>query len=180
MDVDFRPVHLKSLVEPAPNKMATMGDRKKANYFSDLLAWAEYSGVTLSPKAGELLKTDARPPLRVALVAKETGGFRDFHHAAYRARWCEGRDLSDAKVLRDLLEGASLDATEVLCRAEEPNVQDQLDRDTQTAIEQGMFGVPSMMVGDKMFWGNDRFELVRYYLEQQLTNAPQSIGANAD
>jgi 2-hydroxychromene-2-carboxylate isomerase len=29
-----------------------------------------------------------------------------------------------------------------------------------------VFGVPTIFVGDRMFWGNDRFELVRHFLEK--------------
>ena len=42
--------------------------------------------------------------------------------------------------------------------------ENRLDSLTQAAIARGVFGVPTMFVGDEMFWGNDRFELVRHYL----------------
>ena len=42
--------------------------------------------------------------------------------------------------------------------------------ETQTAIERGVFGVPAIFVGDEMFWGNDRFELVRHYLDKEAAS----------
>jgi 2-hydroxychromene-2-carboxylate isomerase len=143
------------------------GSRKRDHYLRDLLSWAEMMGVEMSPKAAELRKTDARPALRAAMVAAEMGRFREFHYPAYRARWSQGRDLSQPEVLAELLEKAGLDADSALARAEAEDVDATLQQRTQDAIDRGAFGVPTMFVGDKMFWGNDRFELVRFYIEKE-------------
>jgi len=143
-----------------------MGPRKQANYIRDLLGWAEFAGVEISPDARDLVKTDARPALRAAMVAGELGRFREFHHPAYAARWCDAQDLSQRDVLASLFEGAGIDPEPALARAESDEVDKQLDAQTKEAIERGVFGVPTLFVGDRMFWGNDRFELVRFYLER--------------
>ncbi len=69
-------------------------------------------------------------------------------------------------MVRSLLQAAGLDADPALERARSDDVGQRLQRDTQEAIERGVFGVPTIFVGDQMFWGNDRFELVRYYLQK--------------
>jgi len=143
-----------------------MGPRKQANYFGDLLHWAELSHVTIDPGVADLRKTDARPPLRVAMVAQEMGRFLEFHHPAYRARWSGARDLSQREELARLVEGAGLDVEAVLARAESQEIDERLDAQTREAIDRGVFGVPTMFVGDEMFWGNDRFELVRFYVQR--------------
>ena len=66
--------------------------------------WAELSGVELTPKARDLMKTDAQPALRAALGAQDLGVFASFHDSAYRARWCDGRDLSQPERLEMVLE----------------------------------------------------------------------------
>ena len=171
MEIDFIPVHLKRLVEPSPKPggLGAMGERKKKNYLNDLLAYADFTGVGLSANARELRKTDAEPPLRAAIVAKAMGGFSDFHHRAYKARWSEGRDMSQRGVLAEVIRESGLDADAVLARADSEEVQAQLDSATEDAIARGVFGVPTLFVGDRMFWGNDRFELVRFYLERGRT-----------
>jgi 2-hydroxychromene-2-carboxylate isomerase len=133
---------------------------------NDLGHWASVSGVTVSPEAGKHRRTDARPALRVALVAKEMGRFAEFHHAAYAARWSEGRDLSQRDTLGALIEAAGMDAEDVLARADSGDIAQQLDKQTREAIERGVFGVPTLFVEGEMFWGNDRFEVVRHYLER--------------
>ena len=110
------------------------------------------------------MKTDTSLALRAALVAKDEGHFHAYHDPMYRARWAEPRDLSKPEVVHSLLGGAGLDADAALSRAESEEFVTRLDMDTKQAIERGVFGVPTIFVEDEMFWGNDRFELVRHYL----------------
>ncbi len=110
------------------------------------------------------MKADTSLALRGALVAKDEGRFGAYHHPMYAARWAEPRDISEPAVVRELLSAAGLDGEAALARAESQEMVDRLARGTQEAIERGVFGVPTIFVGGEMFWGNDRFELVRHYL----------------
>jgi 2-hydroxychromene-2-carboxylate isomerase len=166
VEIDFRPVHLRRLVEPGVGKPPELGPRKQRNYVNDIRHWAELVGAEISPQARTLQRADTQLALRCALVAKDLGRFREFHHPAYRARWAQVRDLSDEAVLGDLLRGAGLDAADVLARAKSPELEQRLTDDTAQAIARGVFGVPTIFVGDEMFWGNDRFELVRFYVQK--------------
>ena len=141
-----------------------LGPRKSADYQNSVRHWAELCGATVAPTARDLARSDTRLALQAALVARDEGHFAEYHHAAYRARWAEPRDLSERDVVRQLLSDAGLDGDAALARAESPELVGRLERDTRDAIDRGVFGVPTLFVGDEMFWGNDRFELVRHYL----------------
>jgi 2-hydroxychromene-2-carboxylate isomerase len=106
--------------------------------------------------------------MQAALVAKDAGRFREFHYPAYRARWAEARDIADVDVVRGLLAGAGLDGDAELKRAQSDETRDRLEADSRHAVELGVFGAPALLVGDKMFWGNDRFELVRYFIQKAM------------
>jgi len=110
------------------------------------------------------MKSDTSLALRGALVAKDEGRFAEYHHPMYQARWADPRDVSDPDTVRQFLSSAGLDGEAALARAESNELTDRLASDTQEAIERGVFGVPTIFVDDEMFWGNDRFELVRHYL----------------
>ncbi len=167
VEVDFRPVHLSSLKEPSAGKAPELGPRKKQNLANDLRHWCELVGVELNPDARGLVGKSTRLALKAALVAKDAGRLGAFHHPAYRARWCEARDLSEREVVGELLEGAGLDAAAALERAESDELERRLDADTQATIERGVFGVPTLLVGDELIWGNDRLELVRFYAQRR-------------
>ena len=68
--------------------------------------------------------------------------------------------------MRSLLAGAGLDADPALERAQSDELRERLDADSRAAGDRGVFGAPTLFVGDEMFWGNGRFELVRYYPEK--------------
>lgn len=165
-EIDFKPVQLRRLREPAAGPAPELGPRKQRNAASDFRHWAELVGAEVAPDARALYRADTALALRCALVAKETPRFRDLHHAIYRARWAEARDVGQESVLREILRGVGLDAAALLARAKAPELEAQLAQETDVAIARGVFGVPTVFVGDEMFWGNDRFELVRFYLQK--------------
>jgi len=120
----------------------------------------------MSPDAKNFMKSDTSLALRGALVAKDEGRFAEYHHPMYGARWADPRDLSEPEVVREFLSSAGLDGDAALARAESDELMNRLKSDTQDAIERGVFGVPTIFVDNEMFWGNDRFELVRHFLER--------------
>jgi 2-hydroxychromene-2-carboxylate isomerase len=155
--IEFRPVYLAALREAEAGPQ-----RKKTNYMNDLRHWREMIGADFGPNITGP-RPDTRLLLQAALVAKDAGRFREFHYPAYRARWAESQDVADRAVVRALLAGAGLDAGAALARAESAELAARLDADTRAATSRGVFGVPTVFVGDEMFWGNDRFELAHWY-----------------
>jgi 2-hydroxychromene-2-carboxylate isomerase len=168
VEIDFRPIHLATLREaPATTKAPAAGERKSRWYASDIQAWSQMTGADLNTDARHLITRPTRLALQGALVAKDAGRFREYHYPAYRARWSEARDVSDRDVVRALLAGAGLEADAALAKAESAELEQRLDRETQDAIALGVFGVPTVVVGERLFWGNDRFELARFFVEKQ-------------
>ncbi len=165
-EVDFRPIHLGTAREPTAGQGPASGERKSRWYASDILAWSELTGANVNLGARDLIKRSTRLALKAAMVAKDEGRFREYHYPAYRARWVEARDLSERDVVRGLLAAAGLDAEAALARAESPELEGRLEGETQEAMGLGVFGVPTVFVGERMFWGNDRFELARFFLEK--------------
>jgi 2-hydroxychromene-2-carboxylate isomerase len=164
--LDFRPVYLAELreKEAGPQSLGGMGERKKKAYMDDMRHWSEMIGADFGNVTGP--RPDTRLLLQAALVAKDEGRLREFHYPAYRARWAEGKDVADPGVVRALLAGAGLDADAALARAQSEALRSRLDADTRAAVAKGVFGVPTVFVGDEMFWGNDRFELARWYAQK--------------
>lgn len=99
---------------------------------------------------------------RVALVATQDSGaepwVESFARAVMTANFAEDRDIGEPAVIADILGRLNLPADELLQRAQaEPNKL-ALRRQTERAVELGLFGAPSFRVGDELFWGNDRLE----------------------
>ena len=161
------------IVEKSPNPLPEgverpgLGPRKTANAANDFRQWAELCGAEVHADARKT-RPSPRLLMQAALVAKDEGHMREFHYPAFRARWAEARDIADPGVVRSLLAGAGLDGEAALARAESEELALRIDRESREAVQRGVFGAPTLFVADEMFWGNDRFELVRYYVQKEL------------
>jgi 2-hydroxychromene-2-carboxylate isomerase len=79
------------------------------------------------------------------------------------AVWAQERNIADAKVLAELLAQAGLNAQR-LEQSYSQAVQERYEANTQQAIDAGVFGAPSYVVGGEIFWGQDRLD----FLERKL------------
>ena len=97
-------------------------------------------------------------PARVAAAATGEPWVPDFVRGVYTANFAEDREISEAAVVGDVLTRIGADAAVWLARAQEPAAKDRLRADTEAAQAIGIFGAPSFVSGDELFWGNDRLE----------------------
>ncbi|RZL63450.1 MAG: 2-hydroxychromene-2-carboxylate isomerase [Variovorax sp.] len=87
--------------------------------------------------------------------------FADYVKAVFTAMWVDGLNLNDAATVGSVLQTAGFDAAAILALANAQATKDQLKATTAEAVERGVFGAPTMFVGDQMFWGQDRLDFVR-------------------
>jgi 2-hydroxychromene-2-carboxylate isomerase len=88
--------------------------------------------------------TAAKPELRDE-VAK----------SIFHAAWVFDQNIADPSVLRSVLG----EHAELLEKASEPTVKNELRQTTEAAINAGAFGAPFFLVGEADYWGNDRLEM---------------------
>lgn len=81
-----------------------------------------------------------------------------FVRAVYTGNFAHDLDISQPDVLASLLGELGVDAQAVLARAVSPEVKQGLREQTESAVQRGIFGAPSFLVGEELFWGNDRLE----------------------
>ena len=98
------------------------------------------------------------PSARVALAGKQDGWCQRFTEEAFRLHWTEGRLIGTDDNLEGALQSLGLDVTEVRQLANSPENKDALKAQTARAVERGIFGAPSFVIGNELFWGDDRLE----------------------
>ncbi len=96
--------------------------------------------------------------MRAAVAADLRGAGRAFLLAALRLGFRDGRDLSDPAAVADAASLAGLEGDELLAAAATPEVKAALRERTDAAVALGVRGVPTVLVGDQAFWGDDRLE----------------------
>jgi 2-hydroxychromene-2-carboxylate isomerase len=97
-------------------------------------------------------------PLRAALVADEQGRQREFAHAAFTKAFVESRSLADLENVRAAASDAGLDADEIAAGIQRGDVKERLKQNTAEALERGVTGIPTVAIGDELFWGDDHLE----------------------
>jgi 2-hydroxychromene-2-carboxylate isomerase len=106
--------------------------------------------------------------LRGALVAQDVHLEDQYNQAVFSAFRTDAVNITDRSALLRHLEAAGLDGSSILKRADEPEYGKRLESNTQTAAERGLFGSPTFIVGDDLFFGNDRLD----FLEARLKETP--------
>ena len=94
---------------------------------------------------------------RTALLALRDPAGPDFCRAVYAAEFGEGRTISDPDLIRGLLEQCGLSPALVDEAGTDPAKAALKDKVAE-AMQLGIFGAPSFVVGDELFWGDDRLE----------------------
>jgi 2-hydroxychromene-2-carboxylate isomerase len=102
-----------------------------------------------------------RPSLiaaRVACVGADAPWGPAFVRAVYQANFAEDREIGEEAVVTSILRALDVDAVAVVARAGTPETKARLRANTDEAVARGIFGAPSFVVGDELFWGGDRLD----------------------
>ncbi len=95
---------------------------------------------------------------RLALIGAEEGWGTAYTKRVFKAQFAEGKDIADLVVLSKILQALDLDAERLMILAQEKETKEKLRLQTEEAAALGIFGAPSFVVGEEMFWGDDRLE----------------------
>lgn len=121
-------------------------ERRAAEYGLPRLRWPER------------WPTSSLQAMRLAVHAKRSGREREFAAAAFRKAFAEGCDLGELEHVLAAAHEAGLDEAEAQAALADPDVKDELRSATDAAHARGVFGVPTVAVGDDLFWGDDRLD----------------------
>ena len=83
-----------------------------------------------------------------------------------RARWAEERDIADPATLAAIATTLGQDAKALAARAADPAIAARYQADTQEAIARQVFGAPTYVYRDELFWGQDRLDFLGRKLAQ--------------
>lgn len=123
-------------------------ERRAAAYGLPPVRWPE-------PWPGDML---AAMRAATAALAIGPGAGRAFMLAALRLGFRDGRDLGSREAIGDAALAAGLDGDALLAATGDPAVKAALRERTDAAVALGVRGVPTVLAGGRLFWGDDRLE----------------------
>lgn len=114
--------------------------------------------ITLQPRH---YPVDRGPASQLVIAAREQGlDAMPLLHAVLRAIWVEDRDIADWPTLQAIATAQGLDGAALVAAAQAPRMARQLVLDSERAIAEGVFGAPTVVLGDERFWGQDRLDFL--------------------
>lgn len=130
---------------------------RKAHRLQELQRWSARLGMPLDIQPAFFPVNPAPASYAIIAAAKVGGGdLAGLVHAYPRAVWAEGRNISADEVVKDILAAHGFDpaiADKYMLMAAETYASN-----LEEAVSRGVFGVPSYVIGDQLFWGQDRLE----------------------
>ncbi len=106
------------------------------------------------------------PIMRGAVAAQQQGILPQYIEAAEVLVWEEGVNLPDPEVFVAGFTAQGLDGAALLEATQDPAVKQGLIDNTNAAVERGVFGLPTLFLGDELFFGKDSLDDLNWLLGQ--------------
>jgi len=168
VEIDWQPFWLYPVRErqelPAP---FPEGSARASYMWRDLERRARHLGIPL--RRPEVYPFRSVRIARIALVGAREGWCAPFTEAAFRLHWTQGVPMTSDENLSAALASAGQDPARVLPLADSEDNKEALKQQADRAIARGIFGSPSFVVDEELFWGDDRLEAA---LEHAVSRQP--------
>lgn len=135
---------------------------KRDYMLKDLQDWARLAGLTIvfPPRVFPVNSVKAMRGC-IWLAQRDTASMLAFARVVFEAYWSREEDISQDAVLAPLCEHVGVVPAEFFDGIGQSAIKDQLRANTDELVRRGGFGSPTMFVGDDMYFGNDRLEVLR-------------------
>ena len=172
------------LVEPKPTLFAgllnSFGHKgpaeippKRIYMFKDCLRTAAQLGVPFAPVFSHPF--NPLPSLRATLLDMDDETRKRLVTKLFHATWAQSRDLGSAELVGEICAEAGV--PNAIERIQDPDIKQRLLDASREALELGVFGVPTMIVDDELFWGTDSFRHLDRYLSGDDPVRPEDVEA---
>jgi 2-hydroxychromene-2-carboxylate isomerase len=136
--------------------------QRQAYRLMELRRWRDHLSIPIhiQPK---FFPADETLSAGCVIALRETAGDQPaikLTHRVLKALWQEEKNPGDPATLAGLISDVGLDADQVMKLGAEPRWAERRVADTKAALDRGVFGAPGYVIGDEIFWGQDRLEFV--------------------
>ncbi len=156
--VDFFSIFPQSGGLPLPKR----APQRQAYRMQELVRWRDHLDIPVNLEP-EFFPSNELPAACCVIALRETVGDMPaikLAHRVLKALWQEQKNPGDPAVLASLIADIGQDPDHLLALGSDPRWADRRLADTRAALERGIFGAPSYVIGDEIFWGQDRLGFV--------------------
>jgi 2-hydroxychromene-2-carboxylate isomerase len=112
------------------------------------------------------LSTDPTPAALVAFAAEQAGLLAPYVERVMWHEWAQGQDIGTTDVLASVAAEIGLPVAAMHSALDDVSYLARLQENWAEAESLGVIGVPSFVVGDQIFWGNDRLDFLEEHLAE--------------
>lgn len=129
----------------------------------DVARWCKRLGLEMNPPPPH---TDPTPAALGSLAAEKKGLLKEYIIEVMKAEWAQGQDIGNTDILLNVAENIGLPGIALQEAFESEEFFNQLQKNKKNAEDLGVIGVPTFVINDQIFWGNDRQDFVHEYLQE--------------
>ncbi len=104
--------------------------------------------------------------MRGMVAYSSVGNIDDYARAGLQMMWEDGKKMDDPGVFVEAFTESGFDGSAILASTQNQVVKDQLIANTQMAVDNGVFGVPTFLVGKELFFGKDHLDELEWWLKR--------------
>ncbi|MDO8283514.1 MAG: 2-hydroxychromene-2-carboxylate isomerase [Rhodoferax sp.] len=157
----YKPMLLGGVFQATGNSSPAMVAAKGRYMTVDLGRFAKRYGVDFKMNPHFPINTLQLMRGVIGMQLRQPARFEAFLGAVFTALWVNGANLNDPAVTAATLVEAGFDPAEVFALVNDADIKAALKANTEEAVARGVFGAPTVFVGDAMFFGQDRLDFVR-------------------
>ena len=133
----------------------------------EIKRWSEFLNIKINIKPKFFPPKDPHVPAKFTIAANLLGTKVVFGHELLKLLWSEEKDISDEKNIEAVSNNLKIDFEELSELAKSEKVSKIYLDNTDEAVAKNVFGAPTYIFNNELFWGQDRLE----FLERALKNA---------
>ena len=132
----------------------------------ELKRWGEFLNIKINQKPKFFPPKDPHLPALFCLASIDMGINMDFSSKVLEHLWVKENDISNIDTLKLIADDLEISFEELNKLATSDKIKKIYEANTQEAINMNIFGVPSYVYNNEIFWGQDRLELLEYSLKK--------------
>ena len=166
IEINYMPILLSGLLNLAEIKAAAFIPSKAKFMIKDCKLFAEKLNIKF--KFNSYFPIQSLNLMRGVLIARKENKTSLYIDKFFDACWKDGLNLNDQKIVDKILEDLNFNLKTYKLKISEQKIKDELKKRTKDAYLKGVFGAPSFIINNKMFWGQDRLEFVLKEAQKNL------------
>ncbi len=158
IEVKYMPILLGAILKMTGVKANTDVPIKGKYMIKDCNLWAEKQKINF--KFNTFFPIITLNLMRGVLLAEDKKVSKIFIDKVFDAIWVDDLNLNDNKIVEKVLKSLKLDSKNFMTELSNPKIKEELRKKTDEAFIKGVFGAPTFIVNNKLFWGQDRLDFV--------------------